>query len=257
MKRLSTKRHLLSMALTLAASASAFAQTGGVEVREGDMYVGPVREVRVETATYVKQDGVLVEGPRKLSYTQSCSEDGKRCESESYAAEGVTRWRSVHVYDDGGRVVETNLYSGHDTLTTRIVRKPDEGEELYYYGDGSLRQRVVAVPLGDGTTDIKVYNARGALERTWVTKTGRGDGTLCTPPVMKRGDGMTVTTHGPGVKEFESAVVREDGTRLRTRERRERDEHGNLLKAVRHVWDAAAGDFVPAEVFYYTITYYR
>jgi hypothetical protein len=74
---------------------------------------------------------------------------------------------------------------------------------------------------------------------------------------VKRGDGMTVTTEGPGVKEFESVVVKPDGTRLRTRERRERDKRGNPLKLVRYVWDDAAGDFVPTEVFYFTVTYYR
>ena len=257
MTRLATKRVLLSTALTLAASASAFAQAGGVEVREGDDYVGPVRTVRVETAAYVKQGGVLVEGPRKLSFTRSCSEDGRKCESAAYAAEGTPRTRNVIVYDDAGRNVEDSLYSGDDHLIRRNIRKPDEHEEFFYYGDGTLRQRAVAVPRGDGATDIKVYNRDGALERAWVAKTGRGDGTLRTPSVVKSRDGKTVTTYGPGVKELESAIVKPDGTRLRTRERHERDEHGNLLKVVRHIWDAAAGDFVLSEAFYYTITYYR
>jgi len=257
--RLSTKRLLLSLTLTLAASALASArQAGGLEVREGDMYVGPVRAVRVETAAYTRQqDGALVEGPRKLSVTHSYSEDGKRREVETYAADGTLRDRNVSVYDDAGRNVEDSLYSEGGRLIRKIISKPDEGETLYYYGDGTLRQRVVAVPRGDGTTEIRIYKSDGTLDKDYAVPRGRGDGTLFTPPVVKGGDGKTVTAYGPGVKEFESAVVKPDGTRLKTRERHERDEHGNMLKAFRYVWDAAAGDFVPTEVFYIAITYYR
>lgn len=251
------RRLLLILTLALAASVPAFAQQAGrVEVRDGDDFVGPVHTVRVETATYVKRDGVLVEGPRKLSYTLSYSDDGKRREEETCAVEGRPRGRSVIIYDDAGRMVEWDVYSESGQLIAKHIRKPDEGEELFYNGDGSLRQRSISVPRGDGTTEVKVYNAYGALERAWVAQTGRRDGTLHRPSVVKR-DGMTVSNDGPGVKEFESVVVKPDGTRLRTRERRERDEHGNGVKLVRYVWDDAAGDFVPAEVFYFTVIYYR
>jgi hypothetical protein len=50
------------------------------------------------------------------------------------------------------------------------------------------------------------------------------------PSVVKRCDGATVSTEGPGVKEFESVVGSSDGTRLRKRERRER---ANAVKLVR------------------------
>src|SRR3954465_4935838 len=101
MKRPATKRILLTLTLALAASATAFAQrTGGLERRYEDPFVGPVRTVRVEVASYVKRDGELVEGPRKLSFTDSYSEDGKRREWEDYAADGTLRYRSVIVYDD-------------------------------------------------------------------------------------------------------------------------------------------------------------
>lgn len=252
------KRLLLTLTLALAAPAPAFAQqAGGLEVRDGDMLVGPVRTARAETATYVKRDGELVEGPRELSYAVSYSEDGRRRECENYAADKVAR-RNVTIYDDAGRVIEDSFYSGGgDRLTAKIILKPDEGEALYYNGDGTLRQRVVTVARGDGTTEVKIYNRDGALVQTWVTESGKGDGTLYRPSVVKSGDGATVSAEGPGVKEFESVVVKADGTRLRTRQRRERDEHGNPLKLIRYVWDAAAGDFVPTEVFYLTITYYR
>src|SRR5205085_12531521 len=113
MKRHATKRILLTLTLVLAASATAFAQqASGLELRYGDMFVGPVRTVRVETASYVKRDGALVEGPRRLSFAVSYSEDGKRSEWEYYAADGTLRDRSVIVYDDRGRMVEQYYYSG-------------------------------------------------------------------------------------------------------------------------------------------------
>src|ERR1700754_2841650 len=110
MKGLQMKRLLLPLTLALSASASAFAQTGGLERRVGDALVGPVRTARVETATYFKQDGALVEGPRRLTSSVSYSEDGKRREEESYAEDGTLRQRLVEVYDDAGRMIEQESY---------------------------------------------------------------------------------------------------------------------------------------------------
>ena len=44
------KKLLLTLALALSTSALARAQTGGLERRVGDMFFGPVREARIETA---------------------------------------------------------------------------------------------------------------------------------------------------------------------------------------------------------------
>src|SRR5919202_5777325 len=127
------KRPLLTLALTLAASASAFAQQAGrLELRNGDSYFGPVQSVRAEGARFVKQDGALVEGPRVLIYTISYSEDGKRREQEDYAPDGTPCSRYVTVYDDQGRSLEFDSYAGRDRLVRRIVYNPDEGETLYY-----------------------------------------------------------------------------------------------------------------------------
>lgn len=257
MKRLSAKRLLLSVALTLTASASVFAQTVRVESRDGDRYVGPVREVRVEKAEYVKQEGVLVEGPRRLLYTHSCSEDGKRCEYATYSAEGTPRGRLVNVYDDEGRMIEQSSYSEGDRLAAKETLRPDEREELVYNDDGTLRQRTVSVPRGDGNTWVRIYKGDGTLDKEYPVPGGIGYRAARRSPVVKRGDDMTVSAEGPRVKEFESAPVRPDGARPRARERRERDKHGNPLKVVQYVWDDAAGDYVPIKVFYFTITYYR
>jgi len=286
MKRPAAKRILLTLTLMAAASLSAFAQqAGGLERRNGDMFVGPVRVVRVETASYVKRDGELVEGPRRLSIAVSYSEDGKRREYENYAADGSTlRGRSVIVYDDAGRMVEQTYYSGDDKLIAKIVSKPDEGETLNYNPDGTLRQRVVTVKREDGSREVRVYNGDGTLYGTSVVRSG--DGAMASKSFdengMMRGETASqrgargahvqeeqtydaigapanrrVTTVGAGANEFESVVSKPDGTQVRTRETRERDARGNPVKSIGYVWDASAGDYVPSRVTYYTVTYYR
>jgi hypothetical protein len=284
MKRPAMKRTLLTLTLVLAASVPAFAQqAGGLERRNGDVFVGPVRTARAETASYVKRDGELVEGPRKLAFAVSYSEDGKRRDWEDYAPDGTPRRRNVIVYDDAGRMVEQNYYSGHDQLVARIVRKPNEGEKLVYDGNGRAR-RTVIVKREDGSMEARVYNADGTLDRTSVmkrdddaftTKSNDGNGMLLGESDARVGAGGShvnedqhydaigapanrrVTTVSPGANKFESVVVKPDGTQLRMRETRERDARGNPVKSVRYVWDEAAGDFVPTAVTYYTVTYYR
>src|SRR5919206_1097260 len=285
MKRLSTKRLLLSLALILTASASAFAQQARrLELRYGDLFVGPVHTARVERAQYVKQDGALVEGPRKLAFAVSYSEDGKSRDYETYGGDGTLHGRNVVVYDDAGRRVEQKFYSGGGDLVARIVSKPDEGEVLNYHGDGRLRQRIVTVRREDGTKEVKFYNGDGTLYGTSIIKSGDGalasksfdeNGTLRGETASQSGalgahvqeeqrydsigapSGRTVLTANSGASEFEAVVVKPDGAQLRTRETRERDARGNPVKSIKYVWDDAAGDFVPTEVFYYTVTYYR
>jgi hypothetical protein len=285
MKRPATKRTLLTLTLVLAATASAFAQQKeGPKRRYDDSFVGPVRTVRVEVASYVKRGGKLVEGPRRLSFTNSYSEDGKRREWEYYEADGTLRERSVTVYDDAGRVVEQYYYKGRDHLNGKLVSRPDEGETILYNSDGSLRQRRVIVIREDGSREVKVYNADGTLFRTSVVKTGEwgmtskhynADGGLLSEMDDRYGAGgshvikeqsydangapvgLEVTNARYGLDGFESDAVNSDGTRSKTRGTDERDAHGNLAKSIRYVWDEAAGDYVPTTVTYYTVTYYR
>ena len=284
MKRPAAKRILLTLTLTAAASLSASAQqAGGLERRNGDAFVGPVQTVRAETASYVKRDGELVEGPRRLSFAVSYSEDGKRREWEDYAADGAPLRRNVIVYDDAGRMVEQYYYGGHDQPIARIISKPDEGEKLVYDGDGRAR-RTVIVKREDGSTEARVFNADGTLERTSVmkrddgaftTKSNDGNGMLRVETAARGGAGGShvnedqhydaagaladrrVTTVSPGANEYETVVSKPDGAQLKTRERRERDARGNPLKSISYVWDAAAGDYVPSRVIYFTVTYYR
>src|ERR1051325_4956574 len=129
MKRLEMRTLLLSLALTLSACVAARAQAGagGLERRDFDPLVGPVHTTRDEVAKYVRQDGALVEGPRRLVASTSYSEDGKRRDCEIYAEDGTVRQRSVSVYDDAGRFVEQLIYTGRDNLLARVVSRPDAG----------------------------------------------------------------------------------------------------------------------------------
>lgn len=275
----------LLLCTTLTLSAAALAQTGGLEHRNGDAFVGPVRTARMETAAYSKQDGAFVEGPRRLASTTSYSEDGKRSEQEQYAEDGTLRQRLVRVYDDAGRIIEQEIYDGHGDLQAKVVSRPDAGEVETYGPDGKLRQRVVTSRNEDGTVETKTYDAngvllrRGSIERVEggaVSKTYDANGTLRSESTARRSDdgghvneekeynangapsARRVATVGGASGDVDMTVEKLHGTQLeKTRVTREYDARGNLSKQVRYVWDASAGDFVPSTVFYYTVTYYR
>jgi hypothetical protein len=133
------KKLLLALALTLSASALARAQAGGLERRIGDMFFGPVREARIETAVYVRRGDETTEGPRLLTARLSYTPDGKRSDAETYGMDGNLVQRFVRVYDDAGQVVEQENYDGQNRLVMRVVSRPDAGEELTYDGDGNLK----------------------------------------------------------------------------------------------------------------------
>lgn len=134
------KRLLLTLALTLSTSAFARAQTGGLERRVGDMFFGPVREARIETALYVMRNGELVEGPRLLTARLSYTPDGKRRDYENHGRDGALLQRFIHVYDDAGRVVEQETYDGQDRLLSRVVFRPGAAEKLTYDAEGNLKE---------------------------------------------------------------------------------------------------------------------
>lgn len=279
------KSLLLSTALALAASATALAQAGGLERRDGDTLVGHVRAARVETASYVKQDGALVEGPRRLSASVSYSEDGKRSEYEDYAEDGTPRSRIVHVYDDAGRVIEQENYDGRGVLQSKVVSRPDAGEVLTYGPDGRLLRRVVTARGENGATETRTYGADGALQKTAVlARTSEGgvlkeydaSGALKAETTARRAEGgehvndkRLYNANGEPVARRVATQVVESGDREvsverpranqfeKTRVKREFDERGNVVKSVSYVWDNAAGDFAPSMVTYSTITYYR
>lgn len=287
MKRLSAQRLLLTLALTLTATAAAFAQQKGyVEFRTGDAVSGHVKSVRIETAEFSKAGGALVEGPRRLSVSVSYTPDGKRSVYEGYAPDGSLRQRYVHVYDDAGRQLEQSNYDGRGRLLSRFVYLPQTGENLTYNGDGTLRERVQTVSndAHDRVIEVRTYDGAGALLSRRVNtregdksfwRTYGPDGSLVAENVFSldyggphrveeytyNADGSVAgrraSTGDASSSNLKAVVENPDGTpRQKTRETREYDSHRNLLKLTNYVWDEGARDYVPSAVSYYTIVYY-
>lgn len=279
------KKLLLALALTLSASALARAQAGGIERRDGDAFAGPVRSARIETALFVKQGDVFVEGPRRLLAAVSYSPDGKRRIYDDFFEEGMLRQRIVEVYDSAGRVLERLVYDERDELLKRLVYKPDTGEELKFDGGGRLLTRTVSVRNDGILVEVRTYDGSGGLlkravkERdgdATVWKTYDADGSMKGEAVARAGAdgshvnesrgymrdgspaGRRLAKSDAGVSDIEVVVERPDGFPPRkTRETREYDSRRNLARLVRYVWDDAAADFVPQAATYYTLTYYR
>lgn len=103
------KRVLFALLLA-ALSPSASAQESSVGFRQGDVFRGPVRSVRVEHATFSRVDGRLVEGPRRLLSVSVYAPDGRRREKESYAPDGSVSRRHVYVYDARGNLSRLDAF---------------------------------------------------------------------------------------------------------------------------------------------------
>lgn len=277
-------KSLLPASLLLAClTAAGQAQQRPVHFRQGDAFRGPVKSARIEHASYSSVDGVLVEGPRRLSVVSNYTPDGRRKEYEGYAPDGALSVRRVYVYDDAGNETEQSVFDGKGNLQTKVVRHPAAGEKLTYNGDGSLRERRVEVKTSDGIEE-RVYDGDGALKErsalvreggVSVMKTYKPDGTL--KRSVEHGAGgarRTVyqtynpdgTVYGRRVTDFASDAsaldIRADndgyspGPR-KTRETREFDSRRNLSRITSYVWNEAAGEYEPSVVTYYTLTYYR
>ncbi len=278
---------LLSASLLLAAlSASVSARQRAVEARQGDAIHGPVREARIEHATYSRVDGVLVEGPRRLSSVSTYTQDGKRKEQLGYAPEGALRSRDVRIYDDAGRELEVSIFDGAGNLQMKIVHRHETGEKLTYKG-GSLSERRVSTLGPDGrTAETRIYDGDGALkERSVIEREGGATIQRTSGPdgVLKRsaengpGEGgarrtvnQTYSADGSvygrrvadvaiqaGTMDISTVNERFNPGPRKTRETREHDSHRNLSKLTTYVWNEATGEYEPSAVSYYTITYYR
>jgi hypothetical protein len=281
-------KRLLSASILLAALAGAApARQKAVESRDGDAFKGPVKSVSIERADYRRVKGVLVEGPRRVISLVSYALDGKSREYVDYAPDGSVLNRFTHVYDDSGNESEMSWFDAKGDLNTRRVYVPQAGETLTYNGDGSLRDRRVAVRSYDGKLiESRLYDADGALKerranelvdglRVWNTY--RADGTLKQRDTYTRessgrhrtvmqtygADGSVVRRRVVEVDAAASALsdVVEKGSAAgeppKKRAAREFDSRGNLSKSATFVWNEAAGEFEPTAVTYYIINYYR
>jgi antitoxin component YwqK of YwqJK toxin-antitoxin module len=128
---------------------------------------GPVRTMKVETATFVPKDGGYIEGPRVVQMEATFNQDGNRTDLLIYNDKGVLSRRIVMKFD-GLKMTEALNYDGAGNMWLRIVDLyNDQGkvkEELTYNGDGSLRTKKTYKrdELGHAI-ETSQYNAQGVL----------------------------------------------------------------------------------------------
>ena len=282
------RRILYSLTLTLfVSSISVFGQT---EKRlPGTIGAfGPVKTMRLENATFTKQNGAPVEGPRVLVRTFDVNDDGTKQESVVYATTGQVVQRSVETYEPDGRVTEVKLFRGNGDLARRVVTLYDDQKrrtELIAYGpDGAVVSRTT-FRQADNKMEMEgvAYDARGAIvnqsRASTDLKTGRMETTTVTPTeVIQTQSGSTNNPDGTreyrregSNGEFERLATRtdrpgelnrvnynRDGT-IKSRERylHEYDSHHNIIKTLRLEAQGDSGEFEPVEVTYSTFTYYE
>lgn len=129
--------------------------------------VGPVRTVRTETASVLKEDGRYVEGQRIVSMTISLNEDGNRTELGLYNEKGSLVRRIVSKFE-GMKLVEFLNYDGAGKMWLRGVDLYDaEGrvrEKATYNGDDSLRSKTTLTRNDRGQViEMAEYGAKGTL----------------------------------------------------------------------------------------------
>jgi len=279
-------KRLFFASLLFALAPPAWAQEHSVEFRQGDAFRGPVKSARIESAAFVRRDGRLVEGPRRLVSVINYAPGGKRREQDSYTPDGQLINKTVYVYDDAGNEVEMSMFDGRGGLRMKKVYRPAAGETLTYNGDEGLRERRVVVTRPDGTqAEVLTYDGSGALVeravnvrdgKTSVWSTYRADGSLKERAVhaLNYGGphhteketyapdgsvaGRRVATSDSGTSDLRAAEEKGDGAPPRkTRDTREYDSRKNLIKNVQYTWNAEAGEYEPSLVYYSTIEYYR
>jgi len=142
----SLKSMLVAVLVSLFVAGASYAQKSTREATYA--LLGPVKEMRTETAIVNKKDNGYVEGPRILSMTVSFNEDGSRPELCIYDEKGALARRIVMKFEDGNETEFLN-YDGGGRMWLRGVFLYDEqgrtrGEETYN-GDGSLRSKATLV----------------------------------------------------------------------------------------------------------------
>lgn len=133
---------LVAVLLSLFATSAAYAQKSDREATYA--LLGPVKEMRTETADISKKENDYVEGPRILSMSVVFNEDGSRPELCLYNEKGALARRIVTKFEKGNETEFLN-YDGGGRMWLRGVFLYDEhgrtrGEETYN-GDGSLRSK--------------------------------------------------------------------------------------------------------------------
>jgi YD repeat-containing protein len=273
------KKALLIIALTLA-GASAAAGQGYLKHCGGEIYTGPVRSVRVERAQYIKVDGQLVEGPRRLVNVVVYSDDRRRAEHTAYDEAGEVRNVYVRACYEDGKQSEYAMFDGGRRLRWRKQYSRDGGEILDFDADGRVTRREVVSRDASGRKLVgsSIYNGEGVLvlrtentledgKSVWATYDGEGrlrakavhtlnyGGPHHAESYTYRPDG-TVGRHT--ISKADAAVrhLEKEGLGGRESERREYDAHRNLVKLINYRHDPLTGEMAPVAVFYHEITYF-
>ncbi len=88
--------------------------------REQDKLIGPVRRVRVETASIVPKNGNWVEGPREVLGITTYDPAGRKIDSVVYPVERNTlSGREQYIYDQKGNAVEMILLSPDGSMLSK------------------------------------------------------------------------------------------------------------------------------------------
>jgi hypothetical protein len=90
---------LLSVAM---ATQTSFAQHGRIVHRVGDAFLGPIKQVRTETAQLKIDGDTVLEGPRFLIQIVTYSRDGLTKEVAVYFPNGAVRQKSVEKFLPSG-----------------------------------------------------------------------------------------------------------------------------------------------------------
>ena len=105
--------------LTGAFQNPAVAQLPGSD-RERDGLIGPVNQVRTETARLFNRSGKLSEGPRQLMELSSYDTVGNRVETSYYLVSGSTATgKEEYEYDDKGNIKAMTLSAANDSILSK------------------------------------------------------------------------------------------------------------------------------------------
>lgn len=85
-----------------------------------DGLIGPVQQLRTETAKLVNKSGKLVEGPRQLMELTTYDAGGAKVESAYYLVQGsATAGREEYEYDDKGNITGMTLRAADNSILSK------------------------------------------------------------------------------------------------------------------------------------------
>jgi hypothetical protein len=249
--------------------------------------VGPVKTIRLEIATFSKQNGAVIEGPRVLLQTVAFNENGTEQERVIYAPTGQVTQRIVDIYEPDGRVTESRVFHPNGLLARRRVTLYDDQkrrtEMVTYDANGAVMGRItfrqtdnkietegvgydrgLIYSQSRSTTDLKSHQIEStSISQNGVIQTQSGftdkpDGSQEWRSERSNGEFEWATTKGDGRGTVNQVIYNRDGT-IKSRERlvREYDPHHNVIKSLHLSAPGDSEEYQPVEVTYGTFTYYE